>query len=423
MRLRLGQVYDSLHACDLEHLFVGELIIPDEQLVPEFLRTAVTYLFDKHPVLSAKFHHCSDGWQMLLGDCDHDSVTAALSIVAFESEATGLAQIHRLIRTVQAQGLQARPLLRYVLFESTATGEQRLLILFHHLICDGISSRILWRDLSHAYLAAAQGEPQRAKRCDSYQHLALELEQRHLHCAVQVTQEFAPKGLLDKLCQEHCGQTLRSQLVTHTALLEPEALIELSRQARHWQVTVGDLLLGHWICALSRLQPAGSVGLMMWVSPHFVGQWDTCVTDLVGSVSFPIPVQFDLCRCTLREHVQKAAAELGVALDSAQAYAVRYFSGAPGAAHATLPAVGFNFVNSQRPSRRLLGYRLAPEALDIPRAPEQLAELALSFEAEVYEQSMKLTVHAVPGLERQLAIHAWTQALFEGLRTVEHAAC
>ncbi|MBJ9975377.1 peptide synthetase [Pseudomonas sp. S75] len=423
MHLLLGQIYDCETAYDLEDLFVGELIVPTDVLLPDYLQQAVAYIYAKYPVLSAHFLRTSEGWCMEWGDVDRNKVETAVHVIQAESNRAMLAQIHHWTRVVQDAGLRSQPLLRYGLFESMESGEQRLLILFHHLVCDGISSRILWRDLSRAYQAAERGTPLVAQPCDSYLRLALELERRHRQLTTPAPPPVQPPGLMDRLCREHHGQVRHDSVLSWTVVLEPDALYELHQQAKAWRVSLADLLLGHWTCALSRLQSSGTVGLMMWMSPHFVGEWDTPVAELVGSVAFPMPVTFELFRSTLHEHVLRATRDLQEALDGAQEYAARYFSGVPESERPDLPALGFNFVNSPRPRPQLLGYRLAPERLDIRRAPEQLAELSLGFEAELYEDRLKITVQAVRQLERQLALRAWVQVLFEGLRTLDLTPC
>lgn len=60
----------------------------------------------------------------------------------------------------QAQGslgLEHGPLLRAVLFELPG-GEQRLLLVVHHLVVDGVSWRILLEDLQEAYRQLLAGQ-------------------------------------------------------------------------------------------------------------------------------------------------------------------------------------------------------------------------------------------------------------------------
>ncbi|MFK3816809.1 condensation domain-containing protein [Pseudomonas sp. NPDC089407] len=406
----------------LEQRYVGDVLIPQEHLYADHLREAVRFVVKKYPALRGCFTRSEGEWRMDVLAVDAFPVDQALQVVAAAPGVLPGAQAQASVDALLATSTLVPPLLRYILHDADQAEDQRLVLIFHHLVCDGISSRILWRDLSKAYRASMQGCPLDDEACDSYPAFAQELAQCYRALPAEVSPALgAPAlvGVLDQAAGEQAGKVLEHTLVRHSLQLEPEAVDELRRCAAEWQVSFSDYLLGCWLQVLSQIQAHGSVALLMWVSPHFVGQWQTPVTELVGSVSFPLPVRLTLQagRC-LRETARSVSVEVEQAMAQAHAFAIRYFSGVAGAPVPDLPAIGFNFISAHKPGGSLIGYRLAPEQLHIARDPRQVADLSLSFEAELYEQRLRLTVLVAPEMARVLPIEALAHRLFEGMRPI-----
>jgi hypothetical protein len=52
-----------------------------------------------------------------------------------------------------------RPLVRIVVFDLGPDRPHRVLVAFHHFVCDGLSNQIVWREIARAYDALAGGRP------------------------------------------------------------------------------------------------------------------------------------------------------------------------------------------------------------------------------------------------------------------------
>ena len=75
----------------------------------------------------------------------------------------------------QSLNLSSGPLVRAVLFE-LGEGEQRLLLVIHHLAVDGVSWRILLEDLQRGYEQLERGGPVAfGAKTSSYQQWAAQL--------------------------------------------------------------------------------------------------------------------------------------------------------------------------------------------------------------------------------------------------------
>ncbi|WP_447803267.1 condensation domain-containing protein [Pseudomonas serbica] len=318
-------------------------------------------------------------------------------------------QLREYISEVRScMSLDRQPLLRYCLFDAARAGEQRLVLIFNHLVCDGISSRILWRELSRTYRRLSSGEILASECSTSYQDFAEELFSKNRQL---LKQSAAPesverdKGLLDKLTQGLSCTTTLAEVVRRERLLSIDELSALRSCAAGLGVGLSDFLLTCWICALGQTQVDGTVTLLLWVSPHFVGDWSTPVGELVGSVSFPLPVTFSMSdECSFADAVKRVSEELQAGLAGAEVFAARYFAtGSPGT-WPMLPSIGFNYVSDQRPSPWLIGYELAPEGVRIERLQEEPFDLALGLEIEIYGQEMQVSLCATPSVAERLPI-------------------
>ncbi|MEM6717059.1 MAG: condensation domain-containing protein, partial [Cyanobacteria bacterium P01_C01_bin.147] len=125
----------------------------DRDALERSLQQVVNY----HDALRLRFVPTASGWQQHYGDVagvqpiawfDLSTLTAADQVQQVEAIANELqASLH----------LETGPLMRVGGFELGAGGPQRLLIVMHHLVVDGLSWRILLADLRLAYQQEQQG--------------------------------------------------------------------------------------------------------------------------------------------------------------------------------------------------------------------------------------------------------------------------
>ncbi|WP_248796631.1 non-ribosomal peptide synthetase [Pseudomonas sp. MWU13-2105] len=133
------------------------------------LQTALMALLAQHAALRLRFAQQDGQWQ-----AHYASATTAdllwLRELADPAQLTGLAD-----QAQRSLDLKNGPLLRALLVNLPA-GEQRLLLVIHHLAVDGVSWRILLEDLQQAYSASVAGQsPVAAVRSSSLQTWAEQL--------------------------------------------------------------------------------------------------------------------------------------------------------------------------------------------------------------------------------------------------------
>ncbi|CCP01747.1 Gramicidin S synthetase 1 [Erwinia amylovora Ea644] len=417
MRLFLGQLYDISTTRQPDKLCVGDVLVPSVRLNADALDCAINFLLHKFSILRASFLYQND--ELSMHFCHPQDLPAGRVFQVYPAAQGALPLRQQLISCIDkvraSMSLDSAPLLRYCLFDAECAHAQRLLIIFNHLVCDGISSRILWRELSAAYQSLLAGDPLLFRPCTTYMDFAQELIGRRDRLDDRLSSPIpvAPGcDLLDQLTHgQACTATL-AEVVHREISIGGADLSALRARAAAAGVALSVFLLACWINTLSRVQSTGTVTLLMWVSPHFIGDWSTPVSDLVGSVSFPLPVVFSLNeRRTLTDTVKTVSEELQRGLLNAEDFAARYFAGGTQSGLPVLPSIGFNFVSDQRLSPLLIGYELAPEGIRIERLPQELFDLALGMEIELCGQQMHVSLSATPFIAGQLSLDELLQNL------------
>ncbi|NMY06497.1 non-ribosomal peptide synthase/polyketide synthase [Pseudomonas sp. WS 5059] len=142
--LAVQQVFFDEDIPQRQHWNQSVLLTPRQPLDGARLAQALQVLVAHHDALRLNFQH--DGAQWL---ASHGA--ASTQELLWQHRVNHDAELQALADQAQASlDLQQGPLLRAVLFDK-ADGSQRLLVIIHHLVVDGVSWRVLLQDLQDAY--------------------------------------------------------------------------------------------------------------------------------------------------------------------------------------------------------------------------------------------------------------------------------
>jgi non-ribosomal peptide synthase protein (TIGR01720 family) len=131
----------------------------DEPLRLDLLGEAVDALMRHHDALRLRFERTPDGWVQRFGEPPAEPPVARVDLSAV-SRWKQREAIERAAAAVQGSfDLATGPLLRVVWLDLGEKRPGRLLIVFHHLVADGVSLRIFLGDLLAAYRRRLGGEP------------------------------------------------------------------------------------------------------------------------------------------------------------------------------------------------------------------------------------------------------------------------
>ena len=137
-----------------EHWNQSLLLEPSLALEPHTLEQALSALLEHHDALRLRFHKTAGQWRAQYR-------TEVDDALLWQASASDMQQCEALYADAQRSlDLQNGPLLRALLVDGPQ-GQQRLLLVIHHLAVDGVSWRVLLEDLQTLYRQLAAQQPAR----------------------------------------------------------------------------------------------------------------------------------------------------------------------------------------------------------------------------------------------------------------------
>jgi amino acid adenylation domain-containing protein/non-ribosomal peptide synthase protein (TIGR01720 family) len=212
------------------------------RIEPEPLLVSLHALVQHHDALRLRFSSPDGQWRADFRDQEGAELL-------WQSELSDISELEALANEAQASlSLDQGPLLRAVLL-ALPDGQQRLLLIIHHLVVDGVSWRVLLEDLQTAYgLAMQNNQPRLPARTSSLQSWAEHLHGYALGEALQVEQDYwleSLGGAIEELPRDNPEGNQSSRLAQSvTTRLDAELTHKLLKQAPSaYRTQINDLLL------------------------------------------------------------------------------------------------------------------------------------------------------------------------------------
>lgn len=374
------------------------------------LRSAVQHLLNRHDMLRARFVLSANGWQQeilpqaaVAPRCDYLDLRQ-------DKDWQNTMQQHAAIAQTGFQ-LDQAPLLAAMLIDTPAG--QRLLLVAHHLIIDGVSWRIVLEDLEHAIDAAATGTPPKLSRRTSSYADWLSAQDLAAQMAPAWLASYSQRQISDTHAQRRSLQTTLNAAQTHALLTDAH---------RAYHTEINDLLLtalarawcqwsGQADCPLTleghgREPLTDDQGIALDLS-NTVG-WFTAIFPLSLTLAPNGDIGADIKRTkeTLRRIPHKGSHYLPQAFP-------------PGTTHAamTLPPLAFNYLGQFDDSTQGKWLARADEALP----PSAGADLALPWPLEINAVVTGDTMHITLAYSEQQYTATQAQALIDALMAELHA--
>ncbi|MBW8873678.1 MAG: amino acid adenylation domain-containing protein [Acidobacteria bacterium] len=168
---------------DPHHYNQALLLEVRERLDLEALAAAVATLVRHHDALRLRFAQGAAGWTQSYGE-GANGTFAAVDLSGLPAETRGAAMLAASTALQAGIDLGRGPLVRVVHFALGALPD-RLLIVVHHLVVDGVSWRILLQDLEESYRQLARGaELPLPAKTSSFKEWAIQLAEHAQSAAV-----------------------------------------------------------------------------------------------------------------------------------------------------------------------------------------------------------------------------------------------
>lgn len=167
------------HHSSPQHFNTSLMVKVDFPLNLEMFKTVLSSLINHHEALRTRFISTSSGWQQVVDDTItlFDEVLSStffyqdFSMVPEDRQAEVILQDAR-IRQASID-LGVFPLMKAVYYDLGPSQPHRLLLIFHHLIFDGVSARIFVEDFVNAYVQIlGGGKPILSEKTTTYRKWA-----------------------------------------------------------------------------------------------------------------------------------------------------------------------------------------------------------------------------------------------------------
>ncbi|MGU9813109.1 non-ribosomal peptide synthase/polyketide synthase [Pseudomonas sp. LF052] len=359
------------------------LLTPRETLEPAPLDAALTQLINHHDALRLRFTRQAEGWQQA-------HAAPAAESVLWQSSVDTEAELAALCDEAQRSlNLEQGPMLRAALV-TLADGAQRLLLVVHHLVVDGVSWRVLLEDLQQAYRQA--GLP---AKTSSYQQWAQQL-QAHAHTLdEQLPFWLAQSGDAELPCDNPQGGLHNRLGATLETRLDAEHTRQLLQDApAAYRTQVNDLLLTALARVISRW--SGQAAALIQLEGH--GREDLFdsldLSRTVGWFTSLFPVRLQAAG-TLSDAIKSIKEQLRAVPQKGVGYGLLRYLGKPQSREAladlAAPRITFNYLGQfDRQFNESALFVPASEGSGQAQDPEAPLANWLTVEGQVYGGELSL---------------------------------
>lgn len=246
---------------DCDHYAQAVLLRADARLDEAALQRALEALQAHHDALRTTFRRAGD--TLIQETAAPQPQPLSVTAVDLRDDPDAPAELARLCADASSSlRLDRGPLLKTVLFR-LADGD-RLLVVVHHLVVDGVSWRILLEDLDHGYARAAAGDaPGLPPKTDAYRVWADAMARHAASPQLHAQRPFweplaAAEALAIPADFEADGDCYRDAATISVELDGEDTTALLTRAGRAYHTEINDLLLAALGRAMRRCYGAGA---------------------------------------------------------------------------------------------------------------------------------------------------------------------
>jgi amino acid adenylation domain-containing protein len=288
--LQQGMLFHTLLEPE-SHLYFEQVVIPFQGAVHRrAFEAAWQDVIDLNDVLRTSFH-----WEEIQKPIQvvHAAAAARVADVSLERLAptAQLTEIERFLAADRAEGarLDQTPLLRVTLLHLSPI-DHRLVISFHHIILDGWSLQLIFRQFSVAYQARVRGQQANLPPARRYRDYISWLQHQDLAGAQAFWRRMLAgfQGSQPIWGRSH-GQGLTPEFGDHEIVLPGSTSTTLASASARHRLTVNTLAQGAWAIVLSGLTGSDDVVFGVTVSGRPVDL--AGVESMVGLFINTIPLR------------------------------------------------------------------------------------------------------------------------------------
>lgn len=398
-----------------------------DRLNPIALESATRHLIEHHDGLRLRFEKDSSGWRQFNAGLEGTPFTNVdLSWLPGYLQSRTIEEISTLLQ--RSLDLAEGPLVRIVLFELGSEEPQRLLLIFHHLVIDGVSWRVVVEDLQTALDQAQRGVPiVLPQKTTSFKEWATKLNQ-HAQSA-----EMKEEARLWQTTRHHNLQPLpvdfpfgENTEASSTSILvelnkaETQALLRDVPAAFHTEIN--DVLLAALVDALS--ESTGSRTLLVDLEGHGREEIvpDVDLSRTVGWFTTIYPVLLDVSEtATAAEMLDAVKQQLRAIPNKGIGYGLLRYMSDDAEPFSSLPQaqVNFNYLGQfDQTVGQSSGFSPAPESTGPTRTAEGRRMHLLEINGGIADGELSLAWNYSQNLHHRSTIERMAQRYLESLRSI-----
>ncbi|WP_425273540.1 amino acid adenylation domain-containing protein [Pseudomonas morbosilactucae] len=286
------------------------LLRPTELIDAKLCEQALDEVLKHHDALRQTFNERPSGWRTEYGVMPKYADSSPESSAFWHTDAIDLTELEQWgVRAQSSLRLGDGPLLRVVLM-GLKDGSQRLLLVAHHLVIDGVSWRILLEDLRTAYLQLSEKIPVRLPfKTSSVKDWSLQIQayadSEVLQQELDYWKEQSSDVIQDLPDVNVQGAPLCEQAVSVYTVLSQDLTQKLLQQAPSaYRTQVNDLLLTALARVISRWTGTSSVLLQLEGHGREELFKDADLTRTIGWFTSMFPVKLtpaETIGCSIKE--------------------------------------------------------------------------------------------------------------------------
>ncbi|HET9714426.1 MAG TPA: amino acid adenylation domain-containing protein [Pyrinomonadaceae bacterium] len=398
-----------------------------DRLNPVALESATRHLIEHHDGLRLRFTNDGRGWQQFNAGLEHTPFTNIdLSWLPGYQQSRTIEEISE--RLQRSLDLAEGPLVRIVLFELGSEEAQRLLLIFHHLVIDGVSWRVVVEDLQTALDQAQRGVPiVLPQKTTSFKEWATKLKQ-HAQSA-----EMKEEARLWQTTKHHNLQPLpvdfpfgenteasSTSILVELSKAETQALLRDVPAAFHTEIN--DVLLAALVDALSEW--TGSRTLLVDLEGHGREEIvpDVDLSRTVGWFTTIYPVLLDVSdAANVEEMLDAVKQQLRAVPNKGIGYGLLRYMSDDAEVFKSLPQaqVNFNYLGQfDQTVGQSSGFGPAPESTGPTRTAEGRRMHLLEINGGISDGELSLAWNYSQNLHHRSTIERIAQRYLESLRSI-----
>jgi amino acid adenylation domain-containing protein/thioester reductase-like protein/non-ribosomal peptide synthase protein (TIGR01720 family) len=396
-----------------------------QRLNSDLLKQAVEHLLNHHDALRSRFINQQFIWQQTISHPDEEIpfTQIELSKRSPEEQRSTIETIAAEIQT--SLDLTNGPLMRVILFDLGAEQPNRLLLVIHHLVVDGVSWRVLLEDLQAVYQQLNQHEDvQLPPKTTSFKHWAEQLRQYTHSSKLQQELDYwlAQSHLpIPRLPVDFEGTNTIADTCTLSVTLsveETQTLLQTVPAA--YQTQINEVLLTALLQAYTEW--TGERSLYLDLEGHGREEiFDTVnLSRTVGWFTTLFPVRLSLEDSGLSTTLQAVRKQLRCIPNRGIGYGVlRYLVEAPQLKHIPQAEIRFNYLgqSDQLFSETSL-FVLAQESSGQSRSPQSHRQYLLDITGIVTQGQLRLDWTYSQAIHHSSSIEDVAQRCLKELRSL-----